>query len=517
MRTARLLKPTLSAFEIRASSFFRHSSFVIRHFHIAMIKILQISSLKRPRSTLLGLSLDGSRLDGVVLRRNNGALQIQQTFSVSLTLDPLTADGELVGREIRNHLDAAGINERQCVVGVPLKWALTTHAELPDLPEPDLASLLQLEAEKGFPSDVHTLSVGTSRSRSASGKQHATLVGIPKNHLALLEKALLSAKLKPISFSLGITALQSARVEASNGVVALNIGEAHVGLQVTSGGGLVALRALEGALELEGSRRQVNGGLVAREARITLGQLPQELRESLRRIRIFGPQELAQQLAKELELRFAPMGLKIEIVNRYAPAEFGLHLVPETPVSAALSLAASHLAGREPLFEFLPPKVTPWQQVTSRYASGKLRMAGAAAILLVLIVGGLFLFQEWQLNRLHSQWTAMAPEINELQKVQQRIRQFRPWYDDSLRALSILRQITTAFPEDGVVSAKTVEIRDLSAVTCTGTARDNQALLKTLDRLSATPGVYDLHRQTRGKSPIQFTFDFHWLEGTKPE
>src|SRR5204863_298637 len=82
----------------------------------------------------LGLPLDGSRLDGVVLRRTNGSMQLLQSFSVALSLDPLTAAPELVGREIRNHLDAAGVRERQCVVCVPLKWALTAHTEMPDLP-----------------------------------------------------------------------------------------------------------------------------------------------------------------------------------------------------------------------------------------------------------------------------------------------------------------------------------------------------------------------------------------------
>ncbi len=72
-------------------------------------------------------------------------------FSVSLSLDPLTNDPELVGREIRNHLDAVGIRERHCVVGLPLKWALTTHLEVPELPEADVASFLQIEAERGFP------------------------------------------------------------------------------------------------------------------------------------------------------------------------------------------------------------------------------------------------------------------------------------------------------------------------------------------------------------------------------
>src|SRR5690242_1156482 len=110
---------------------------------------------KRSRlSAVLGLTLDGSRLEGVVLRRTNGSFQAQNPFSVSLSLDPLTNDPELVGRELRNHLDAAQVRERHCIVGVPLKWALTTHVEIPELAEADVAGFLQIEAERSFPCDV---------------------------------------------------------------------------------------------------------------------------------------------------------------------------------------------------------------------------------------------------------------------------------------------------------------------------------------------------------------------------
>src|SRR5207253_3966632 len=142
---------------------------------------------------------------------------------------------------------------------------------------------------------------------------------------------------------------------------------------ITCGGGVVALRALEGALESEGGRKVLHADLVAREARITLGQLPAALRESVRRARIFGPRDLAQQLADEIELRLEPMGLKVELVARYTANEFGVQLPPEAAVSAAFSLAAGHLTGRGVPFELLPPRVTAWQQVAARYSSGKLR------------------------------------------------------------------------------------------------------------------------------------------------
>jgi hypothetical protein len=480
-----------------------------------MSNILKINFGKRKRLTsLLGLTLDGSRLEGVVLRRTNGAVQIQQTFAVTLSLDPMTAATELVGREIRNHLDAVGVRERHCVVGVPLKWALTMHTELPKgIANEDVANLLQIEAEKSFPSDPATLRIADSRCALNDGKKYVLLAGIATTQLDTLEKALVAAKLKPLSFALGLTALQPPAKEKNGGALALTIGETHVSLQITCGGGVAALRALEGAIESEAGRKKLHADHVAREARITLGQLPPELRETVKNVRIFGPRDLAQQLADEMELRFEPMGLRVEVVSTYAPNEFGVTIPPEALVSKAFSLAARPLAGQAPEFEFLPPKPTALEQLAAKYASGKLRTAGSIAAAIVLIVIGVFGWQQFQLARLNSQWSRMARQVGELENIQAQIKQYRPWYDDSFRSLSILKQLTLAFPEDGVVTAKTIEIRDGSIVSCSGNAQNYAALLATTARLR-TNGVSDVKLDSgRGKTPIQFTFNFHYNGG----
>jgi hypothetical protein len=480
-----------------------------------MNNVLKINFRKRKRLTsLLGLALDGSRLEGVVLRRTNGSLQLQQTFSVTLSLDPLTAAPELVGREIRNHLDAAGVRERHCVVGVPLKWTLTAHTEMPALSEADAASFLQLEAERGFPCDAATLRLASSRCPLSDGKQHVILAGMPNSHLTVLEQVLQAAKLKPVSFSLGLAALQPPGENNSNGVLTLAIGESQVGLQITCGGGVAALRALEGAIENEAGRRTLQAEHVAREMRITLGQLPAELRDAVKRIRIFGPRDLAQQLADELTLRFEAMGFTIEVVSAYAPNEFGVPLPVEASLSPAFSLAARRLVEQAPTFEFLPPKPTLLQQISAKYSSGRLRTVGTAVAGVVLIVVGLFLFQQWQLMRLRSQWAKMEANVKELENLQAKIRQYRPWFDASFNSLSILQQLTETFPEDGAVTAKTVEIRDGNVVTCSGTARDNTAWLRTFSQLRTNAGVADLKLlSSRGVLPTQFSFQFHWING----
>lgn len=455
-----------------------------------MIDLERLYPAKRRRlSALLGLALDGSRLDGALLRRTNGSVQLLKSFSVTLSLDPLTADPELVAQEIRNHLDAAGIREHHCAVCVPLKWALTVHSELPDLPEADVASFLAIEAERGFPCDIATLRLATSR----SGKR-AAQIGLPANQLATLENILRRAKLKPVSFSLGISALQAP--DASDGVLALAIGETHLDLQITDGGGVVALRTLEGTLD--------DADLIARELRITLGQLPSDVRAAVRRVRIFGAPEHFRNIADALTQRLAPLGLTVEQVPTDASA------------SPAFRLAARQLMRDTTAFEFLPPQVTVWEELATRYSSGRWRVIGATAAALVVLVGGPFLVQQIQLMTLQSRWDGMSAKVAQLETVQQQIRQYRPWFDDSFRSLGILRQLSQSFPEDGSVTAKGIEIRDSRTVTCSGVARDNAALLRMLGQLRTASAVTDLKvSQIRGKKAMQFVFDFHWQEGGK--
>jgi hypothetical protein len=476
-----------------------------------MIELLQ---RKRGPSSILGLALDGARLDAVVVHRSNGSLRVQKTFTASLALNPLAGDPELVGREIRNHLDQAGIRERRCAVCLPLSWALTLQTKMPDLPAADEASFLEIEAERGFPYSPETLRVCQSRYRAADGGQYATLVAIPRNHLSQLQKAFKAAQLRPATFTLGIVALLSPDTDSSQGVLALAIGEHSVDLQVTCGGGVAALRSLEGAIESEGAQKHLYPDLLAREIRITLGQLPVEFRNAVRKATLSGRSEWVQRFAGDIAPRLQAMGIRLESVKNYSADQLAGQLPPDAAVSPALSLAARHLTGTAPAFEFLPPKTTSWQQFTTRVSSKRLAWAGATAGTVLFLGAALFLIQQWQLSRLESKWTALAPAVTELEGMRQQIKKYRPWFDESFRAMTILRNLTEAFPEDGAVSAKSVEIRDLSTVTCSGTARDTQALLKVLDQLRQRKEIGDVKvEQIRGKAPLQFTFNFRCPAG----
>jgi len=431
-----------------------------------------------------------------------------------LTLDPLTADPELVGREIRNHLDTANIRERNCVVCVPLKWALTAHTEVPELAEADVPGFLQIEAERGFHADAATMYFATSQ-YTLGGKKHAALVGVPRNHVETLEKVLRVAKLKPLSFSIGMTVLQPPAAERSNCMLALVVGESSVGLQITCGGGIAALRALEGTVEVAGGRRVLHADVVVREARITFGQLPPELRDKVRRVRIFGPRDFAQQLADELELKLESLGLKIEVVKAYPPGEFGMEIPADAAVSPAFSFGAEYLAGRPTFIEFLPPKVPAWKQYSEKYGTGRTRKAIALAAAVVVILLALFLYQEIQLVKWQSKWKQMQVEVGQLSAIKDKTDKYQAWADKNVTGLTILKQIATAFPQTGDVTVKSLEVRDLNTVVCSGVARSLASLTQTQAALRKTPGIVGVSLvNSRGRATSwQFTLNSQYKTG----
>lgn len=474
---------------------------------------------KRTPSTALGLALDGNRLAGAVVRRSNGSLRVLKTFSAPLTLNPLNSDPALVGRELRNHLDAAGIKERNCVFCVPLGWALSIQTKVPNIPDADLQSFLAIEAERGFPYAPETLAIGSSVCPGiGENEKHATLVAVPKNHLLQLERAVRAAQLRPMSFTLGVTSLHGPDRDPQQGVLTIAVGENTLDLEMTINGGVAALRSLDGAIEVEGAQKLIDAAALAREIRVTLGQLPIELRGSIRKALIFGGSDLAQRLATDIAPLLQNIGMTTDWVRSYPNDAFRSQFPPSTAAAPELSAAARFLTGAGATFELLPPKVSSWQQLTARVSSKKLGWVGVAAAAVLLIAGGAIGAQQWKLSKLQKQWASMQTSVKAVEDTQASIRKYRPWFDESLPSLSILKRVTEAFPVEGSVWTKTVEIRNQAAVVCSGTARNNEALMKTLDQLRASSDVSNVSVDSvRGTSPLQYTFNFQWTPGGRSE
>ena len=462
---------------------------------------------KKRLTSVVGLTFADGHLRVCHVIRAKGVNEVVKAASAVLTLDLLHPEAELVGREIKNHLDAAGIRERHCVVALPAGWVMSQHTTVPELSPEDTNSFLQIEAEKGFPCDPAQLQITRSFHRSASAA-YVTQLAVRKDQLEQLSAALKAAGLKVISFSLGLAALPEAIAPAGQGRVTVAVEPKGATLLISAGGGIVGLRTCEASVESEVGEHVVNGNAVARELRITFEQVPADLRQELTQLSLCGDETMCRQLGEKLGDWAKAAGLAL---TRSA--------ISQLPISDQIAehAATRWLMSDGPELEFLPPHPGRWALLLARYNSKRLATAGFALGGTAVLALGVFAWQEYRRWSLRSEWETMAADVKALDVVQDRIREFRPWYDESYRNLTILSRVTECFPENGSVTARSVEIHGITSqiVSISGTARDNASLLRTLDQLRKVKEVQAVKvEQIRGKVPAQFTFTFRWKGNT---
>jgi hypothetical protein len=456
---------------------------------------------KKRLNSVLGLTLGDGQLRAFHLGRAKAGIEVLKSTSAALSLDLLHPEPELIGREIRNHLEAAGIRERHCVVAVPAGWIMSQHTKVPEMSPEDTASFLQLEAEKGFPCDPGQLQIARSAHRAATAA-YVTQLAVRKEQLDQLSAVLKAAGLKPVSFSLGLAALPGVIPPAGRGRVTVAVEPRGAAVLVAAGGGIAAFRTSESAIESEAGENVVNGGAVARELRITFEQVPADLRHELRELSLCGNETMVRHVAESLAEWAGSAGLTL--VRAGSPDSTMADQIAE-------GLAAQWLAGGARELEFLPPRPGRWTVLMARYNSKRLATAGFVLGGVAVLTLGMFGWQEFRLWSLRSEWGSMAAQVAALETVQARLREFRPWYDTSYRNLSILRRVTECFPDNGTVTVKSFEIHGVANVSITGTARDNASFLRTLDELRKAKEIQALKiEQIRGKMPAQFTFTFRW-------
>ena len=133
---------------------------------------------------------------------------------------------------------------------------------------------------------------------------------------------------------------------------------------------------------------------------------------------------------------------------------------------------------------------------------------------IVILTALIFYIQGYRLQSLEKHWAGMADKVDELESMQGKIRQFRPWFDRSVQSLEITKQLSNAFPREGSIWVKSVQIKENNEVFCSGSARSNQDLLSVMDALREMEDISDVKlQQVRGEAPVQFAFNFNWKSG----
>ena len=449
------------------------------------------------KKTVLAVTIESGRIAVDFLRDEGQGGQVGQSFALPIDAETLVAAPENAGLQLAAQLEVLAIRERRAVVCVPASWALTTTAEMPEVSAEDLRDYLELRAEREFPIPVADLRLASCAYRLPDGKQRATLAAIPAKRMAAVERMLTAAGCKAVSISLGLdecvpTAGQPTALHfVANGN--------HVDVVIAAGGGIAAVRSLPAPVGTDAAAFDAVG--FSREVRITLGQLPGEMRQELHEASFRGTPATAETLCLEVRQHLRRLGIDSRLRTGVAH--------PQAHLAAGIASARRYLRNEPVAFEFVPPRVDRWQTWQRRFDGRRRRwlLAGLAGLVVLTVLT--YIIRGRIESRLEAEWGGMRDRVTELEKLQQGIRQFRPWFEPVPRDLQVIENLAAAFPETGEVWAKSIQLGENNKVSCSGFARNQAAWLGFLDRLRKRKDVSGLQvQQVRGDNPIQFSINY---------
>jgi Tfp pilus assembly protein PilN len=458
---------------------------------------LDLNKIKKRFGTrsFVAITIESGRIAVSLVKANEEIAQ--PGFFIALGDEDVLKEPEKAGQQLAAALGAAGIRERQCVVCVPPGWVLTASADLPEVAVEDLRGYLELRAEQEFAMPASDLRLGYCAYSLPNGQQRATLAALSAKKLDAIEKMLQIANRHASSVSLALDRCMS----RSEPMLHFLTNGNHTDVVVTSGGGVAGLRSLGGPV-MTGDVT-FDPSAFCREVRITLGRLPEAVRQQVRQAAFGGPS--ARTLYAETHSSLLRMGIESPGLDQPS-TEANTEVV-----SAAVDTARRKLEEQAIPFEFVVPETKAWQAALRRFdTTGRRRLligAGALVVfpLLLLIIRG------QMEGRLQAQWDDMATDAADLDGIQQKIHQFRPWFNPAPESLQLMESLVSAFPDMGDVWAKSIQIAEGHKVTCTGFARTQTALMTLLGHLRARPDITDLQvQQIRGENPIQFSITYQW-------
>ncbi|MDB4665117.1 hypothetical protein OAE97_02100 [Verrucomicrobia bacterium] len=401
-------------------------------------------------------------------------------------------DAETLGAALRTKLDAAGIKEKGAICSLPIAWLFGVRTEVPQLSGEDLEFFFQTQAERAFPLPLDELCISRSQFTSSEGKQHAFIMAIAVHRLDHLSRVMQAAGLQPLSWSLNSASPSFLQSLPEKNALCICSKPHGFDLIVVLGQRLALARSLS---ETDSS------GQIAREVKISLGELDADIQASVDAFYHCAEWDVDEGAIPEITKTFDGLAKRLDLEYKSVSRK----------QTAALDLGADFLLNRANPFEFLPPKVSPFEEWTQTFSTGRNKWLGTATVAVVFTLCLLFFWKSQTLKGLEEEWLAMEEQVGELEGLQERIRLYRPWYDESIPSLKLIQHLTQAFPEQGEVWVRELEIRDASTVVCSGFARNQRAWLDMFEKLRMSPQVKDLTLgYLREDKQQEFSFQYRW-------
>jgi hypothetical protein len=413
--------------------------------------------------------------------------------------------GQALGRFLRDNGFAGG----RAVVGVPARWLVAREREVPPSGPEQAAEVLRMQAERVFSAELGDVAVDYAGAPDPSAPRTVLLMAMPRQQLQRVVAMVQAAGCEAVAVMPSTLALAAAATGgptgggngAADGLV-LNLSGDAVELSAHRAGAPRLLRHLPVRgpdLASQNGTRTAAVTSLAGEIRRTVATLPRGAAagaggtsDTLRLCDGVGLGPIdADLLARQAGVELRPGGDLSGLGLASTAMAGGEGADPR--FAPALALALIGTARRADAVDFLHPKLArPRQRRFGRRGAWAAGVAAAVAVaLLVLWLDARRMHRE--LVFLEDQIRLGQPDVLAAEETAARVGTARGWFDGRPPMLDVLREVTTAFPDEGErVYVTSFTFRDNRKGQINGKAADQRSILAISDRLKTNPAFADV-------------------------
>lgn len=440
---------------------------------------------------MLGLAVTNRSATAVELVAADGGGRASRAAEFVFPQGAGLAEPAALGKALKQLLKREGFSASRCVIGMGADWLTAREKTLPPGAGGSIPQILSLMVEREYASDRTELVFDYALGPESAEDRTALLVAAPQRVLGQLTTMAQAAGLTVAAITASTMALAGATDSATDGdQLVLHLFAGGAELAIRARGGLRMMRCLSPAApaderadppSADGWLRRLTSEM-RRVVALLPGAAPEE--EAQRELLVWDETRAEPDLGRLLSEQLA---LPVKVCQRpegLAP-DGAVVSSPGAQFSAAAAMALGALRGRPPAVDLIHSRLTPRKML----AIGR-KVTWAAAVGVALVVAGTVLALDWRRDRLeaaalNTKLNVMADDLAAASDIIGKVTFARLWYDRRPSYLACMRELTLAFPEEGLVWATSLGVQEDMQVVISGKAVSESAVLDVLDRLKA--------------------------------
>ncbi|HNS20368.1 MAG TPA: pilus assembly protein PilM [Sedimentisphaerales bacterium] len=467
---------------------------------------------------IVGLAIDDGGIFATELHIRAGRPEVRHCGEFSWEGEWTAENAKDQGQRLHKFLREHGFTAKRAVVGLAAKWVLAKEVEAPPASPEALAGILGIQAERAFSMSASELVFDYCGRTSASQKSQVLLLATRRQVIDQVKDLAQAAGLQVESIT--VSAFACCRASSEKGSAyryGLYTRPTYCEFWGQFDGSPRFLKHI--AMVLDGNPSactDVLGSTIQRQILLS----PRQDQSPSHHVAAFDACGLPTEVFDRLNERLGPQ-ITVGKGPSAMPAGTGSGDPMEARAVAATAVAWTAVEPDGAVVDFLSPRIGE----KSKKAADQRVLVWAIAVAAVSLIVLAFWFARWQADKndvaeYKQQLEVLKADIAEARDVVERLSYARKWGDTDPRFLRCLRDLTEAFPEEGIVWATSLALNDSGAGSVVGKTSSDASFYEVWDKINAIEAFSDVkmvHYRDVGRNSREkeFAVNFTFSKGAK--